>query len=138
MLLANEIQSRNLTLLQTRMPLQEITVCRSNELGEKGYVIIDVIDCGKPHSAIVLRYQGKLYAYLNQCVHMPRRLNCERDTVFDADRKLLRCSMHGIVYQPDTGESRSTLCQGEKLTALRLREEDGRIVLFQRHLSLPS
>ena len=119
------------------MPIQEITVCPSKELGEQCHRIIDIEYRGRPHSAIVLRYRGKVYAYLNQCVHMPRRLNCEWDTVFDADRKLLRCSMHGIVYQPETGESKSTLCHGEKLTALRLRESDGQIVLVHKHLTLP-
>lgn len=119
------------------MRVQEIDVCRSSDLGERCFVIVDIEYRGKPQSAIVLRYEGKVYAYLNQCVHMPRRLNCERDTVFDSDKELLRCSMHGIVYQPDTGESKSTLCHGEKLTALRLSESNGRIVLVQKHLTMP-
>lgn len=119
------------------MRIQEIEVCRSSELAEKDYVILDVEYRGKAHSAIVLRYGGKLYAYLNQCVHMPRRLNCEQQTVFDEERRFLRCSMHGIVYQPETGESKSAICPGKRLTALRLRETDGRIVLAHKHLTPP-
>ena len=116
------------------MPIQEVDVCQAEDLREQDYRIVDIDYHGRPHSAIVLRYQGNLYAYLNQCVHMPRRLNCERNTIFDEEKQHLRCSMHGIVYQPESGASISTMCNGEKLTALRLREVDGRIVLFHRHV----
>jgi nitrite reductase/ring-hydroxylating ferredoxin subunit len=112
-------------------------VCPSADLKERGFVSIDVRYRGRPHSAIVFRYEANVYAYLNQCVHMPRRLDCERDTIFDADKALLRCSMHGIVYRPESGESLSTLCHGERLTALRVEEAGDRIVLRDKRLSGP-
>lgn len=112
-----------------------VTVCAAAQLGEKGFQIVDVRYRDQPHSAIVFRYRNKVYAYLNQCVHMPRRLNCERDTIFDAQQELLRCSMHGIVYQPETGESLSTMCHGERLTALRVEEAAGKIVLRDKRIS---
>ena len=113
---------------------QRILICRSDELAERAYVIQPVLYAGKSHSCIVLRFDGKLYAYLNQCVHMPRTLNCERDNVFDDRQALLRCSMHGIVYQPETGQSLSSLCQGERLTAIRLSESDGSIYIVDKHV----
>ena len=113
---------------------QRILICRSDELAERAYVIQPVLYAGKSHSCIVLRFDGKLYAYLNQCVHMPKRLDCESNTVFDAQRALLRCSMHGIVYAPETGESLSTLCQGERLQALRVSEEDGQITIIDKRV----
>lgn len=116
-------------------PRNKVFVCRSNELNEKDYVITDLRYSGNDHTAIVIRYNGELYAYLNQCVHMPRRLDCERNTVFDEQRKLLRCSMHGIVYQPETGASLSTMCEGERLTALRLVEADGEIHITDKRVA---
>ena len=84
---------------------------------------------------VVFLFKGKVFAYLNQCVHMPRTLNCQRDTIFDEKRELLRCSMHGIVYQPETGESISTMCNGERLQALRLNEVDGNIYINDKRVS---
>lgn len=112
-----------------------LLVCPSGELAEKAYVIQRLLYAGKPHSGIVFRFNGKVYAYLNQCVHMPRRLNCEQDAVFDKQGKLLRCSMHGIVYQPETGASLSTMCEGERLTALRLTEADGNIYISDKRVA---
>lgn len=110
-------------------------ICPADQLAEKDYMIVDLLYSGDPHSGIVFRFNGKLFAYLNRCVHMPRRLNCERDTIFDPERKLLRCSMHGIVYAPETGTSLSTTCQGEKLQPLRLKELEGVIYLTDKRVA---
>ena len=115
-------------------PEKWLMVCPDEQLAEKDYIIIDLLFSGEPHSGIVFRFNGKLFAYLNRCVHMPRQLNCERDTVFDHDRQLLRCSMHGIVYQPETGRSLSTMCQGDQLQALRLTEFEGTIYLTDKRV----
>jgi nitrite reductase/ring-hydroxylating ferredoxin subunit len=58
---------------------------------------------------------------------MPRELDCQKDMVFDESGKFLRYSMHGIVYDPVTGESLSTMCNGEKLTPVRIQEDDAGI-----------
>jgi len=56
---------------------------------------------------------------------------------FDAEQGLLRCSMHGIVYDPETGESLSVLCQGERLRPLKLIEDDGRIFIQDKRVKPP-
>jgi nitrite reductase/ring-hydroxylating ferredoxin subunit len=84
---------------------RQLLVCASDQLAEKKYLIVDLLYRGSPHSGIVFRFNGEVFVYLNQCVHMPRALNCERDTIFDEQRELLRCSIHGIVYDPVTGAS---------------------------------
>ncbi len=114
---------------------RRLLVCASECLSEKRHIIIDLLYKGELHSAIVFRFNGKVFAYLNRCVHMPRTLNCERDAIFDEQRALLRCSMHGIVYEPETGTSLSTLCQGERLQALRLSEADDHIYINDKHVS---
>tara|TARA_R110002050_G_scaffold25982_2_gene68914 strand:- start:620 stop:841 length:222 start_codon:yes stop_codon:yes gene_type:complete len=55
---------------------------------------------------------------------MPRRLDCEKDMIFDRSGKNLRCSMHGIIYDPVSGESISAICNGEKLTPVKVLEND--------------
>jgi nitrite reductase/ring-hydroxylating ferredoxin subunit len=58
---------------------------------------------------------------------MPRRLDGEEDKVFDHSGRYLRCSMHGIVYTPETGTSVSAMCEGDQLRAVAVYEEDGEI-----------
>ncbi|HYQ72604.1 MAG TPA: Rieske 2Fe-2S domain-containing protein [Gammaproteobacteria bacterium] len=114
---------------------KHLPVCSSKQLAEKAFILLDMQYRGRPCSCIVFRFRGKVFAYLNQCVHMPRRLDCERDTIFDAQRELLRCSMHGIVYAPETGESLSTMCQGKRLQAVGVQESDGRVSLHDKHVA---
>ncbi len=82
---------------------------------------------GREEECLVVRFDGKVYAYINRCVHMPRRLDCELDRVFDTTGRYLRCSMHGIVYTPQTGASVSTMCEGDKLRAVEAYEENGEV-----------
>lgn len=91
---------------------------------------------GEQQTAIVLRHGGQVYAYLNQCVHMVRRLDCVQDEIFDEQQEHLRCSMHGIVYDPTTGESLSVLCSGERLESLRATEFDGQVYIIDKRVKL--
>jgi len=99
-------------------------VCQSDQLREGNYKQIEVAYRNEPSSVVVFRYQGNCLAYRNLCVHMPRTLNCEKDMIFDDSGRYLRCSMHGIVFDPITGESVSEICKGDKLTPVRLLENE--------------
>nr|WP_276611702.1 Rieske 2Fe-2S domain-containing protein [Thiorhodococcus mannitoliphagus] len=109
-----------------------MAVCASADLGDRQYRIVPLLFKDEEHTAIVLRHKGQIYAYLNQCVHMVRRLDCLHDTVFDAEQEHLRCSMHGIVYDPTTGESLSVLCSGERLEPLRATELEGQVYIIDK------
>jgi len=55
-----------------------IRVCDKDQLTEGSYIRVEVMYAGEPSSVIVFRYQGNCLAYHNLCVHMPRRLDCEK------------------------------------------------------------
>lgn len=101
-----------------------VWVCQSDQLKEGGYKRVEVLYVNEPSSVVVFRYKGHCKAYRNLCVHMPRRLDCEKDMLFDETGENLRCSMHGIVYDPVTGESISAICRGDKLTPVKVQEDD--------------
>jgi len=44
--------------------------------------------------------------------------------IFDDTGRNLRCSMHGVIYDPVTGESLSTICTGETLTPVKVQENE--------------
>lgn len=116
-----------------------VWVCSSSELADGSFVKTDVCHDGVPISVVVFRHGGLCRAYRNLCVHMPRTLDCEQDMIFDASRRYLRCSMHGIVYDPVTGVSLSDICRGQSLTAIQVVEDPQGVWLADRHVSpLPS
>jgi nitrite reductase/ring-hydroxylating ferredoxin subunit len=104
-----------------------IAVGPSGMLAEGGHLKLQMLFEGRPEECLFVRFDGKVYAYINRCVHMPRRLDGEEDKVFDHTGRYLRCSMHGIVYTPETGTSVSAMCEGDQLRAVAVYEEDGEI-----------
>ena len=105
-----------------------------DQLAEVTCLRVNVLFRGAVDSVLVVHYQGEVRAYRNLCVHMPRALDCEGSQVFDQAQGYLRCSMHGIVYSPEDGESLSDICRGKKLTAVRVREIEQHIYLDDRRV----
>ncbi|MEJ2107460.1 MAG: Rieske 2Fe-2S domain-containing protein [Acidiferrobacteraceae bacterium] len=79
--------------------------------------------------AFVIRFQGKVYAYLNQCAHQSVELDWQPGQFFDPDRNFLICATHGALYDPDTGACRTGRCAGRGLTPLPVEEHQGSILL---------
>lgn len=102
-------------------------VCASDALADGQFRKLDILFEGRPEECVLVRHAGRVYAYINRCVHMPRRLDGEAPQIFDPTGRYLRCSMHGIVYEPCTGASVSTMCEGEKLRAVGVYEADREI-----------
>lgn len=116
--------------LETSVPRREPKViCTSETLSERGSYGFQVIYRGEPREALLVRFRGNAYGYLNQCVHMPKALDCEHSHVFDETGEYVRCSMHGITYDPVTGLCQSEICSGRFLTVLKIAERDGFVYL---------
>jgi nitrite reductase/ring-hydroxylating ferredoxin subunit len=101
--------------------------CAASSLENGRHIKVKLTFEGRAEECLLVRHQGRCYAYINRCVHMPRALDCEKDLVFDPSGRYLRCSMHGIVYTPETGTSVSTMCEGERLKAVGCYEEYGEV-----------
>lgn len=114
---------------------QWVKVCQSEALTNGRHLICEAIYKGTLESILLCRFKNQCYAYINRCVHMPKPLNCEHDLVFDATGQFLRCSMHGIIYTPETGVSQSTMCNGEQLQAVKVTEIDGFIYLSDKRIN---
>ena len=111
-------------------------ICKRSELDETRFLIRRIHYKKKPTTSIIFAFEGNIYAYMNHCMHMNRPLNCIENDVFDESEKLLRCSMHGFVFDPKTGECQSPVCYGQRLQSLRLEEIDGTLYFAEKHLTL--
>jgi len=110
--------------------------CTRDELDKADYLTRQIRFKKQPVSAIMFAFEGIAYAYVNHCMHMHRPLNCEQDAIFDETGLYLRCSMHGFIFDPKTGECKSPVCFGQRLQSLRLEEIDGTLYFAEKHLTL--
>ena len=112
-----------------------IFVCGQDEIENGQYRCVNVLYSGEPSSVLLFRLNDRYYAYRNLCVHMPRTLDCEADTVFDDAGAHLRCSMHGITYDPVSGEALSPICEGRKLSPVKFLQESDGIWLYDKRVA---
>ncbi|MBV8049206.1 MAG: Rieske 2Fe-2S domain-containing protein [Paludibacterium sp.] len=103
-------------------------ICPSAELVERGPARrfdIPAEPCAWP--AFVVRYQGKVYGYLNACRHVPVQLDWREGEIFDLSGHYLICSMHGARYLPDSGVCVAGPCKGQRLIPVITKELNGMI-----------
>lgn len=111
------------------MNKQDNVICRLQELESVDYLTRPVWYHDTAQSLIVFLHEGKVYAYINHCIHQQRRLDCQADTVFDRSGQFLHCSMHGCTFEPTTGECISPVCAGEKLMSVKVIRDGQNIVI---------
>jgi nitrite reductase/ring-hydroxylating ferredoxin subunit len=112
------------------MAAGERLICAAGDLvdGGSGYRF-EVLRGGLPVPAFALRFRGRVYAYLNQCAHIPVELDCRPGQFFDTSGLYLMCSTHGATYAPESGACVFGRCDRQGLTAVKVVERDGSIYL---------
>jgi nitrite reductase/ring-hydroxylating ferredoxin subunit len=76
--------------------------------------------------ALLINYQGDLYAYVNRCPHTGITLDWVNNQFFSVDNRYLMCATHGAVFEPPTGECVWGPCLGLSLQSLPLEIDNGK------------
>ena len=106
----------------------ERLVCASEALLDSGTAVrFEVEYFGERTPAFVLRFHGRVHAYLNRCGHVPMELDWREGEIFDSDGHSLICSTHGATYAPDSGRCLGGPCGKTPLVPLRVEERDGKV-----------
>lgn len=85
---------------------------------------------GDVRPAFAVRYENRVYAYVNECAHRSVQLDWNEGDFFDTERRFLVCATHGARYYPETGACAGGPCNGRGLTALPVEETDGAVRLM--------
>jgi nitrite reductase/ring-hydroxylating ferredoxin subunit len=105
-----------------------VLVCESDAVLEGGRGVRFAVDAfGDAATGFVVRYEGKVYGYLNRCAHVPIELDWTEGEFFESSGLYLMCATHGAVYLPDSGECAGGPCKGGRLRPIALREEQDKI-----------
>lgn len=108
----------------------ERLICASADLAESGKGIRFTVQVyGRETPAFAIRFRGRVYAYLNECAHVPAELDWQPGEFFDHSKLYLICSIHGALYAPESGQCLGGRCQGKGLKPLSVEEHDGAIYL---------
>lgn len=113
------------------MAAAERLICASGDLPEGGKGWRFTVDrFGRETPAFAIRHRGRVFAYLNECGHVPAQLDWMPGEFFDYSKLYLVCSVHGALYAPDTGRCLGGRCQGKGLKPLPVEERGGAIYLL--------
>ncbi|HPO17835.1 MAG TPA: Rieske 2Fe-2S domain-containing protein [Rubrivivax sp.] len=98
-------------------------LCASAALAERGRAhVFDVLQYGQPVRAFALRFDGKVVAYLNRCLHVPMEMDWQPGVFLDAERRYIVCATHGAAYEPLGGRCVAGPCGRGRLTPLQVAE----------------
>jgi nitrite reductase/ring-hydroxylating ferredoxin subunit len=85
---------------------------------------------GRELEAFLVGFEGRVFAYLNRCCHVPMSLDWVDNQFFSEDRRYLVCATHGATYEPSTGECVWGPCYGAFLERVPLEIRGNRVFAF--------
>jgi nitrite reductase/ring-hydroxylating ferredoxin subunit len=104
----------------------------ANDAASAQAVRFDLKQGGMTLSAFAVRYEGKVYAYLNQCAHIAMEMDWQLGQFFDFDQRYIMCATHAALYEPSTGLCEDGPCKGKQLKSVALRLDNGQYYAPQR------
>lgn len=107
---------------------RDIPICTTDALvdGGKG-VRFSVVAGGAATTAFAVRYDGRVYAYLNRCAHVPIELDWNEGDFFESSGLYLMCSTHGALYEPESGRCVGGPCRNGRLRPIAVHETGGQV-----------
>ena len=84
---------------------------------------------GAKKEGFVVRHGGQLYAYRNECRHIPMTLDWVENRFVSRDGRYVQCATHGALYEMDSGLCVAGPPTGERLRALRVEVDGDEIVV---------
>ncbi|MBC7684070.1 MAG: Rieske 2Fe-2S domain-containing protein [Bdellovibrionales bacterium] len=104
----------------------QLRICDADQVIEGGKgVRFPVRAYGDKATGFVVRYDGKAYAYLNRCAHVPIELDWAEGEFFESSGLYLMCATHGAIYVPESGYCAGGPCKGGRLRPITVTEMDG-------------
>jgi nitrite reductase/ring-hydroxylating ferredoxin subunit len=104
-------------------------VCALHELADPGAKGFTMGRGDWPLRGFVVRHGAVVRAYVNHCPHAGFPLNWTPDAFLAPEAPMILCSMHGALFEVESGLCISGPCQGLGLRPLAVRVERGYVML---------
>ncbi len=107
-----------------------IVVCEAAALADRQTAKFRIGSGKEAREGFVIRHEGKLHAYRNECRHIPMTMDWVENRFLSRDRCWIQCATHGALYAIDSGLCVAGPPTGESLARLEVEERDGTIVVL--------
>jgi nitrite reductase/ring-hydroxylating ferredoxin subunit len=112
------------------MPEDERVICKSHAVVERKHGLRFALpELGECVTGFVVRYNGLVHAYVNQCAHLSVELDWNEGDFFDLSKNYVICATHGAQYQPETGYCVMGPCKGRSLQTIQVTECNDEILI---------
>jgi len=109
--------------------MKTIHLCNVNEFADpdaKGFIIEPQLGGIK---VIIVKYNGRYYAYKNSCPHTLGPLDWMPGNFLDQDKKFILCATHGAVFKIDDGLCIHGPCVGQYLQQIPFKVLDNTLAI---------
>ncbi|MCW8901890.1 MAG: Rieske 2Fe-2S domain-containing protein [Gammaproteobacteria bacterium] len=100
-------------------------ICDLNSLTELSCKEFTVQSAILEKDAFLVYFKQHYYAYENSCPHTGVNLNWQKEQFFSFDGLFLQCSLHGALFEPDSGVCIRGPCLGDRLKPVNVVNESG-------------
>ncbi len=105
-------------------------LCHINDLADPGSKGLSIKQGHKERLLFIVKKDNQLYAYENKCPHAGINLEWQEDDFLDIDKNHIQCSVHGALFNIETGSCIGGPCNGAGLTAANIEvDSDGNVFL---------
>ena len=108
---------------------EELTVGHASTLADKQTRKFRFVDGDVEREGFVIRWDGRIVAYVNECRHIPTTLDWKENEFLSRDRCYLQCATHGALYDVATGRCLAGPPAGQNLKSLPVRIANDRIIV---------
>lgn len=106
-------------------------ICDLNSLTEQSCREFVVKNAEFTKDAFLIYFKQHCYSYENSCPHTGVNLNWQKEQFFSFDGLFLQCSLHGAMFEPETGTCVQGPCLGESLKSINIVTEDGVVYMIE-------
>ena len=106
-------------------------ICNFNELDELSSKEFTIKIGGNVKDAFLVKFKDHCYAFENSCPHTGINLNWQEGQFFSFDGLYLQCSLHGALFEPDSGTCVRGPCVNERLQAINIVREGDVVYMLE-------
>jgi len=99
-------------------------LCHITDVADPGAKGFTLKQGRKERLLFIVKKEGQVYAYENECPHARINLEWQEDDFLDMDKQHIQCSVHGALFKIENGDCLGGPCNGTGLTQAKL-EVDG-------------
>jgi len=119
------------------MPASRIVVCKTHGLKDRQTVKFTFGQGKDAREGFIIVREGRVYAYRNQCRHIPVTMDWVENRFLSRNRRFIQCATHGALYEIESGRCVWGPPAGEHLHALPVSIEDGEVIVTADEAAAP-